>query len=53
MLIGVLKYDALLKGEATSTHMKMILMMSKATIHVHYQFRISPILVRLCIRLFV
>ena len=45
MLIGVLKYDALLKGEATSTHMKMILMMSKATIHVHYQFRISPILV--------
>jgi len=28
----------LLKGGATPTHMKMVLMMSKATLHVHYQF---------------
>jgi len=47
------KRGILLKGRATSTHMKMVLMMSKATLHVHYQFRISPILVRLCIRLLV
>jgi len=43
----------MLKGGATSTHMEMVLMMSKATLHVHYQFRIRHVLVRLCIRLFV
>jgi len=47
------KRGRLLKGGATSTHMKMVLMMPKATLHVHYQFTISPVLVRLCIRLFV
>jgi len=26
----------MLKGGATSTHMKMVLMMSKATLHMHY-----------------